>query len=80
MYLILIIISVVAAYQLRGSDVFVISIINAIFNFWSLGVISNFKDDAKWPANNYDRVVGGVAILTTLGGIVLLIYSFFETK
>lgn len=75
MYMILIVISAFAAYRLYGSGLFIVALINALANFWSLGVMVNFRGEA-WPQNNYDRFVGAVAILTTIAGIVLLIMSF----
>jgi hypothetical protein len=65
-----------AAYRLHQTALFVPAIINAVACLWSMGVMSNFKDDPTWPHNNWDRFVGGVSMLTSLGGIGLLIASF----
>ena len=68
-------ISVLAAYLLRSTWLFVPAHINAIANFWSLGVLWNYRGAPV--SGNYERVVGGVSMLTSLVGIVLLITSFF---
>ena len=68
-------ISALAAYLLRSTWLFVPAVINAIANFWSLGVLWNYRGAPV--SGNYERVVGGVSILTSLVGITLLISSFF---
>lgn len=71
-------ISVLAAYLLRSTWLFVPAIINAIANFWSLGILWNYRGEPI--SGNYERVVGGIAELTSLAGVILLIASFFVTK
>lgn len=65
-----------AAFRLHETALFVPSIINALACLWSTGVMFNFKKDPTWPHNNWDRFVGGVAMLSSIGGIGLLIASF----
>ena len=69
------VISVLATYLLRSTWLFVPAVINAIANFWSLGVLWNYRGAPV--SGNYERVVGGVSMLTSLIGIVLLITWFF---
>lgn len=57
MHIIFILISVVAAIRLRGTGLFVVAVLNAVLNLWSLGVGWNFRDDAAWPRNNYDQTI-----------------------
>jgi hypothetical protein len=68
-------ISVLAAYLLRSTWLFIPAVINAIANFWSLGVLWNYRGAPV--SGNYERVVGGVSMLTSLVGVILLITSFF---
>lgn len=65
---------VFAAYLLRSTWLFVPAVINAIANFWSLGILWNYRGAPV--SGNYERVVGGVSMLTSLIGIVVLITSF----
>ena len=68
-------ISVLAAYLLRSTWLFAPAVINAVANFWSLGVLWNSRGAPV--SGNYERVVSGVSMLTSLVAIVLLIPSFF---
>jgi len=65
-------ICIFAAYRLHGTYLFIPSIINAIANFWGLGILHNYRDDPETP-----RIPGCIHILTSVGGLVLLIISFF---
>jgi hypothetical protein len=69
-------ISVLAAYLLRSTGLFVPAIVNAIANFWSLGVLWNYR--GKPVSGNYERVVGGVAMLTSVLAVVFLITYFVQ--
>ena len=71
-------ISALAAYLLRGTWLFVPALVNAIANLWSLGSI--WKTGGAPNANNYDRVVSLVSILSSVAGMTMLIASFFVTR
>jgi len=65
-----------AAYLLDTPDtqtIFNVAAVNAGFNFWSFGVMSNHRDEPMMASNFWTNV----NMLTALLGIGLLVYSFF---
>jgi hypothetical protein len=53
-----------------SSSLFIFSLILGVLNFWSLGILFNYKHDSYTP-----RIWGGVNILTSLTSIVFLIIA-----
>jgi hypothetical protein len=68
-------ISAIAAYLLRHTWLFIPALINAITNFWSLGILWNYR--GAQVSGNYETIVATVSILTSAVGIILLFVSFF---
>ena len=65
-----------AAYLLDTPDtqtMFNVAVVNAGFNFWSFGVMSNYQGEPMMVSNFWTVT----NMLTTLIGIGLLILSFF---
>lgn len=61
-----------AAWLLKGTGLFPFAVINAIANFWSFGVMHNFTYNPQSAPNSW----AVVNMLSTLIGIILLIYAF----
>lgn len=61
-------------YEDQTSPVFIFAVIVAIGNFWSFGVMVNFRDEPRLIPNFWTQV----NMFSTFIGVILLIYSFFE--
>lgn len=69
-------ICVAAAWRLYGHGaLFVVASIVAVANFWSLGIVHNYKHDSIHQAPE-QRPAIAVNMLTTLAGLILLVISF----
>ena len=68
-------VSAIAAYLLRHTWLFVPALINVVANFWSLGILWNYRGAPV--SGNYERIVGAISMLTSAVGIILLVVSFF---
>ena len=67
---------VVGTWRLAGQGtLFVVSLVNAIACFWSLGIMHNYADQPQ-AQSPYEHLVIFVNMVTALAGIGLLIYSF----
>lgn len=74
--LISLIICIVAASRVysEGSVIFYISIIVALLNFWSFGVMYNFRDNPIMAPNFWTKI----NMITTFASIGFLIFSIFK--
>jgi len=74
--LISLIICIVAASRVYSKSIMIfwIAIIVAIANFWSFGVMYNFRDNPNMAPDFWTRV----NMITTFIGIGVLIFSFFK--
>jgi len=68
-------VSVIAAYLLRDTWLFIPAVTNAIANGWSLGILWNYRGAPV--SGNYQRIVGAISMATSALGIILLVVSFF---
>ena len=65
-----------AAYLLDQPDtqtIFIVAAVNAGFNLWSFGVMSNYRNEPMMAPNFWTII----HMLTTVVGIGLLAYYFF---
>jgi hypothetical protein len=68
-------VSMLAAFLLRHTWLFVPGLLNAIANFWTLGILWSYRD---FPVSgNYELMLSAISMLTSALGIVLLVVSFF---
>ena len=65
----------IAAYlfYIDSSSLFVISLVLAALNFWSLGILYNYKNNTYTP-----RIWGGINVLTSIASIVFLLFAFIS--
>ncbi len=70
----LIAISALAAYFLRGTRLFILAVVNAGLNFWSLGILWNYRGAP--PSGIYEGIVSSISFLTSVLGLILLIAAF----
>jgi hypothetical protein len=68
-------VSMLAAFLLRHTSLFVPGLLNAIANFWTLGILWSYRDFLV--SGNYELVLSAISMLTSALGIVLLVVSFF---
>lgn len=65
------VISCVLFYN-EQSSLFTISLILGVLNFWSLGIMFNYKYDSFTP-----RIWGGISFLTSIASVVFLLIAIF---
>lgn len=62
-------------WRADAAAAFWVAVIVASCNFWSLGILHNFKDDPYMPPAA--QIAGVVNILTSIAAIGMLIYALF---
>lgn len=67
--------SVLAAYLLRGTWLFIPALINAVLNFWSLGIQWNYGSEP--PPGVVGNIASAVSMLTSAAGLILLVVAWF---
>lgn len=69
----MIIICAIAAYRLYGHSLFIIALIITILDFWSYGIMHNYRRNPDMIPNFWVSI----NMISSIGGIGLLIFSFF---
>jgi hypothetical protein len=68
-------VSAFATFLLRGTGLFWPAMVNTVLCFWSLGILANFRGTPV--ADNYERIVGLISMVTSLTGFALLVIALF---